>query len=433
MRVRVDRRFFHTRTGIGLIVVTVAVLLWALVAFLQPLPSRHLSMATGPPGSSYAEAGERYREILARDGVKLRLVPTNGAVENARRLSDPGSGVSVGFVQSGTVSGSAGRDLESLGTVFYEVVWVFCRCPGPPRPLSERVGWRVSIGPEGSADRPLALKLLALNGVDVRQFQLFAYSPAQAGQALMEEQLDAALILTGWSAPIVQTLARDANISLVSFPRADAYVALNPNLSKLTLPRGVADLARDRPPQDTLLIGSKASLAVRKDLHPALQYLLLQAALQVHSNPGMFHHAGEFPAAEAIDLPLSEEARQIYRAGPSFLQRSLPFWLAELVQRLLILVVPIVGIVYPLWSIVPRLYTWSMRRRVSRFYGDLRSVELELRVAAPGQRRGLIQRLDQLERRVLDLRVPAVFDESTFNLRAHVRALRLLAAGSDRT
>jgi TRAP-type uncharacterized transport system substrate-binding protein len=433
VRVRIDRRFFYTRTGIGLIAVTAAVLLWALVAFLQPLPSRHLSMATGPPGSSYAEAGERYREILARDGVTLRLVPTNGAVDNVSRLSDSRSGISVGFVQSGSVSASAGRDLESLGTVFYEVVWVFCRCPGPPRPLSERAGWRISIGPEGSADRPLALKLLALNGVDIRQFQLFSYSPAQAGQALLEERLDVALIVTGWSSPIVQSLARDANISLMSFPRADAYVALNPNLSKLILPRGVADLVKDRPPQDTILIASKASLAVRKDLHPALQYLLLQAALEVHSNPGMFHHAGEFPAAEAIDLPLSEPARQIYRAGPSFLQRSLPFWLAELVQRVLILVVPIVGIVYPLWTIVPRLYTWSMRRRVSRFYADLRIMERELRVAAPAQRHRLVQRLDQLDRRVLDLRVPAVFDESTFNLRAHVRALRLLAAGSDRT
>jgi TRAP-type uncharacterized transport system substrate-binding protein len=388
-------------------------------------------MATGPPGSAYAGAAERYREILARDGVRLRLVATNGAVDNARLLHDPRAAISVGFVQAGSLNETTARDLESLGTVFYEAVWLFCHCPGPPVPLRERVGWRVSIGPEGSADRPLALKLLALNGVDPHQLRLFAYPPAEAERALRENQVDAAMMLTGWESPIVQSLARDPEVTLLGFPRADAYVAIDPTLSKLTLPRGVADLANNLPPQDTLLIASKASLAVRRDLHPALQYLLVQAALEVHSRPGMFQHSGEFPAAEAIDLPLSKQARQLYLAGPSFLQRSLPFWLAELVQRLLILVLPIAGILYPLWSLVPRLYAWRMRRRVYLIYGDLKHVERELRIAEPGRRGGLVSRLDQLDGRVLDLRLPNAFSESTFNLRAHIRALRQRALSSD--
>ena len=130
VRARVDLQFFRSPTGIALIAVTAAVLLIVLVASLRPLPSRHLAMATGPPGSVYAQVGERYREILARDGVQLRLVPTNGAVDNIRLMRDRRAGVEVGFVQSGTVEEGASKDLESLGTVFYEEVWFFCRCRG---------------------------------------------------------------------------------------------------------------------------------------------------------------------------------------------------------------------------------------------------------------------------------------------------------------
>jgi len=431
VRPRVDLQFFRSSTGIALIAVTAVVLLMVLVASLRPLPSRHLAMATGPPGSVYAQVGERYREILARDGVQLRLVPTNGALDNIRLMRDRGAGVEVGFVQSGTVDEGASKDLESLGTVFYEEVWFFCRCPGGTLPtVADLADWGVSIGPEGGAGRPLALKLLAMNSIDPRRLKLFGYPVDEAGKALLEKRIDAAMILTGWESPVIQRLARSPDMLLISFKRADAYVAIEPTWSKLVLPRGVADLAGDRPPQDTNLIASKASLAVRNDLHPALQYLLLQAAIQVHSRPGVFNRAGEFPAAEEIDLPISDEARQIYRTGPSFLHRSLPFWLAELVRRLLILILPIAGIIYPLWSLVPRIYAWQMKRRVNRMYGELKMLERDLRIAQPETRPGLISRLDDLETRARDLKMPIAFSENTFNLRVHIRALRARALES---
>ena len=115
----------------------------------------------------------------------------------------------------------------------------------------------------------------------------------------------------------------------MSFKRADAYVALDPKFSKLILPQGVADLAANRPPADVALIASKASLVVRQDLHAALQYLLLRAAIEVHAQHGIFQRADEFPAPEAIDLPVSADARHVYKSGPSILQRTLPFWLAS--------------------------------------------------------------------------------------------------------
>ncbi|HXW74927.1 MAG TPA: TAXI family TRAP transporter solute-binding subunit [Steroidobacteraceae bacterium] len=381
-------------------------------------------MATGAPGSAYARVAEQYREVLAQDGIRLRLAPTQGAVDNVRLLTDPNSGVGVGFIQAGVIAHSDTRHLVSLGTVFYEEMWVFCRCPEGTVPLRHWDGWRVSIGPEGSASHPLALRLLSLNGVDPGSLRLFAYPPEAAAQALLARQLDAALILTGWESPVVQSLARAPGITLLGFPRADAYAALDPDFSKVVLPMGVADLAANRPPADTPLIASKASLVVRKDVHRALQFLLVRAAMEVHGRPGMFQRAGEFPAAEEIDVPLSKEARDLYRSGPTLLQRTLPFWLAELVQRLLILIVPIAGIIYPLWSLVPRIYHWFMRRHLDPMFRELRLLEHEMRVSPPGAHTELVHRLDQLERRARELPMPGFLVESTYNLWASIQDLR---------
>jgi hypothetical protein len=187
----------------------------------------------------------------------------------------------------------------------------------------------------------------------------------------------------------------------------------------------VVDLATNRPPADALLIASKASLAVRDDLHPALRYLLLNAAMEVHGRADIFQRAGEFPAPEAIDLPISKDAARIYKSGPSILQRSLPFWLAELVQRLLIIVLPMAGIVYPLWTILIKTYRWQMQHRIIKLYGELRSIDRSMRAGGDAQARArILTRIQELERRAAELRVPGAFSEMSFNLRTHIRNLR---------
>jgi TRAP-type uncharacterized transport system substrate-binding protein len=399
--------------------------MWTLVKALQPLPGRDVVIATGPPGSAYAQFAERYREIMAREGVRLRLVPTNGAVENLRRLQDARSGVSAGFVQSGTTNEQQSPDLVSLGTVFYEPLWVFCRCATLPELLRAGSRPRMSTGPAGSATQPLALRILALNGLKTQNLELSADVPEEAARRLLAGELDVVVLLSAWDSPVVQKLLLAPGITLISWRRADAYVALDPKLSKLILPEGVVDLATNRPPADASLVASKASLVVRRDLHPALKYLLLRAAMEVHARAAIFQHAGEFPAPEVTDLPISDDAARIYKSGPSILQRTLPFWLAELVQRLLIIVLPMAGIVYPLWSLLLKTYRWQMQRRIIRLYSELRLIERTLRTGAnPEVRAQLLARIQELERRVVELRIPKSFSEMGFNLRSHIRALR---------
>lgn len=384
-------------------------------------------MATGPEGSAYAAFGERYRAALAVHGIELRLLPTRGSYDSAALLRDRESGVSAAFVQSGTTSAEESPDLLSLGTMFYEPLWIFCRCPVETRDVAfhERIGTHVSIGPEGSATRALALRLMKLNEVDPAQFRFEAFSPERAAEALVGGQLDAVILDTAWESPAVQRLLADPSIDLVSFPRADAYVVLLPHLSKVRLPMGVANLALNRPSQDVTLIAAEASLVVRGDLHPALQYLLIDAAEKIHGGPGVFNGAGAFPAPEQVDLPLSREAQHMYRSGPNFLRRHLPFWLAELVQRLLLLAIPLIGIVYPLTSLAPKVWRWQIDRRVHRVYRDLLRLEKQMRTTPVGPRRDeLHAELDELEARVARARLPDSFAAAAYELKQNIRFIQ---------
>lgn len=419
-----ERRQFAWYAGVVASVLAVAGLLW-VVSVLRPMPPRTVTMTTGAEGGAYHELGKRYREILALSGVELRLLASEGGIENLRRLSDAGSGVSVGFMQGGATGGVEGRDLVSLGTIAYEPLWFFCRGGHPGRKLGRLRGKRISIGPEGSGTRDLADTLLAANGIDRDMARFVPLAMQDAGEQLLRGQLDAALMVASWESPVVRRLLASENVELVSFPRADAYTALFPYLYKVTVPAGMGDLARDRPPADAVLLAPKTSLVVRKALHPAIQYLLLDAATQIHAGAGVFQKAGEFPAAESVDFPLSEPAQQFHKTGRPFLQRYLPFWFAVFLWGLILLMIPVIGAFYPLFRIAPALYGWGMRRRIFRLYGELKFLEgnLDGDDAAEGVGDLAVQ-LDSLESRANRLRVPLAYMNLLYNLRRDVQLVR---------
>jgi TRAP transporter TAXI family solute receptor len=308
-----------------------------IAVVMHNMPPSTIVMATGFEGGAYHEFGKRYRAELAKSGVEVRLVPTAGAVENLTLMRNPKSGVSVSLMQGGIADVAASADLESLGTTFFEPLWLFQRRDSQSSGFLALRGRKVSIGTPGSGTRALALELLNRNGMDEQNTELLSLSTQIASEKLLAGEIDFMGTLSAWESPIVQRLAADERVALVSFPRADAYVARYPVLNKVTLPRGVADLAKDLPPADVTLLAPKASLVVRKDLHPAIQYLLLDAASHIHSTPGIFQRASQFPAAEAGDLRLSGEALQFYKAGRPFLHNHLPFWIVEIVSKLTIL------------------------------------------------------------------------------------------------
>jgi TRAP transporter TAXI family solute receptor len=417
------REFLRSYWHVVTIAVTAGVLVCAALFLFSNLPPRSIAMATGPEGGGYYEIGRQYQELLARNGVELRLVATAGSLENLALLRDPKSGVDIALVQGGSVGKETG-ELESLGTLFYEPLWIFHRGGLEGGTLAALRGRKVSIGPVGSGSHALLLRLLKLNEMDQGAADLLTLPPEDAADKLLAGEIDAAALLASWDAPVVQQLITNNEVELFNLARADAYVALYPFLSRVTVPRGVGDLAKDLPPADVTLFASKASLVIRKELHPAIQYLLLSTAMQIHSGVSMFHRAGRFPAAEGIELPLSREAVQFYKSGQPFLQHNLPFWMASLVGHLLVLLIPIAAVLYPTFRALPALYDWLMRRKIARLYGELRFLEDEITGGGPTERAQLTARLDGLEKQANQLRMPIVYESMMYLLRHHISIVR---------
>ncbi len=402
----------------------VALVAAALIAIFGR-PPRSVTLATGPPGSAYAAISERYKALLARSGVTLHLVSTAGDGENLAKLLDPRSGVSAAFVMSGLPEAREARGIESLGTVAYEPLWLFERASAPGVQLEGLAHRRVSVGLPGSGTAELVHRLFEETGLSAEQATILRLPPDEGAERLVRGELDVLAVLTDWDSPIVRRLAGDPRVSIVSYRRAGALVALNPDLYELRLPAGTGDFARGLPPDDVTLVAPKASLLVREEVPDSIQFLLLDAASKVHAQPGIFHRAGTFPAAEAIEFPLSDEAARYHKSGRPFFQRHLPFWAAVLVERLLLVLVPLLGVLFPAVNGIGNAYRGMMQQRILALYGELRLVEQALEeAAAKGDHVEVAERLDDLERRASRLRVPVQVAQMLYTLKDHVRAVR---------
>ncbi len=412
------------KTVIIFALVIIAAIFW-LFSAIHPLPPRTITMATGPEGSSYAWWGKHYKILLAKEGIDLILRPTAGGVENLKLLRDSHSGVQLGFVEGGVASDTDSPALVSLGTLGYEPVWFFSRKVTSDLGLFAFRGKRVSVGPEGSDSRALMDELLKRNALDIGSFHELNLSPEEATSQLLKGKIDAAVLMLNWGSPIIRQLITTEGIDLASFGRADAYVALFPALYKRVLPAGIGDLENDLPPRDTALLATKTSLIVRGDLHPALQYLLLETASQIHSHAGVFQKAGEFPAPEALEIELSNDARHFYKSGRPFLQRYMPFWLAALVEQAVVLLLPVIGLLYPLGKGLASLYGWRMQRKIFLLYGELHWLEREIDKLGgkpPGE--DILARMKHLEDRVNRVRVSSNFIPMLYSLKETVAYVR---------
>lgn len=407
------------------IVAFIALSTWLVVRVLRLARIGTVVIAVYPEGSLNAELVKRYQQILGRSGIDVKLAPSAGGVESLAQLRDPKSGVSVALIPDGITTKQDSPELISLGTVFYQPLWIFSHGPLPHGHVPFQ-GRRVSIGTEGSASRALSLELLGRAGwIDPESTKLLALGSAESAEALIHGEIDAATFVDGWESPVVQRLLRTEGVDLGSLPRANAFVRIYPYLNQSVLPAGSVDLVEPRPATDMILIGPKCSLVVRNDLHAAIQYRLLEAAVEIHSTPSMFRNAGEFPEAESLDLPLSPYARDFYKAGSPFLLRHLPLWLAVLLEQPAVWLVPLVILLFPLLRIAPSIYDWAERSRVYRLYSELKRLEDEMSYPAyRGGGQDLLERLDRLEHQASHLSVPSAFKPLVYGLRWHIDMVR---------
>jgi TRAP-type uncharacterized transport system substrate-binding protein len=409
-----------------ILIVSVAAILLAL-HFVRPAPPHTLTIASGPKGSTFATVAGRYRRILARNGIDLEIVESGGSADNLRRLLDPHSGVDIALVQSG-LPADGDSDLVSLGSLFYEPLTIFYRSPKPLLRLSQLRSQRIAIGPEGSGTRSLALILLKANeiepGADTR---LVSLEGEAARAALLHRDVDAAFLMgDSASAATIREMLHAEGIRLFDFSRADAYVRRFPYLSKLVIPSGAFDLGEDLPSSDLNLLAPTVELLTHPSLHPALSDLLIEAAYEVHGRASVLQPAGQFPNSATHTFPLSPEAARYYRSGDkSFIYRFLPFWLASLLNRALVVLVPIVVVVIPGLRFLPQLYRWRLASSIHRRYGELMALERETLGELSAERRAaLVARLNQIERAAIARKLPGSQAEQLYVLREHIKFVR---------
>jgi TRAP-type uncharacterized transport system substrate-binding protein len=411
------------------VALAVAAIAWAVLQFMQPAPPRRIVVASGPAAGMYHGYAERYKAYLAREGVTLTERITNGAAENLALLADPHSGVDVAFVQGGAAQPPP--DVVMIASLYYEPLWVFHRDARPLTKLTELAGKRLAIGVPGSGTRALVVRLLTANGVTAADGSprhgttIVDAGDADALTALRAGSVDAILLVGSAKTPAITEALRDSGIALMSFERADAYPRRFDFVTRLVLPPGTIDFAAEIPREDVKLVATEAMLASRRDLHPALTQVLLDAAREIHGDQGVFEAAGEFPNVTRVDLPVSPDADRHMRFGPGFVHRYLPFWLATVVERTIVLVVPLLVLLIPLFNHLPQFLRWRIRRRIFRWYGELVLLERAIETHAGAPRLAQWQQnLDRIERAVANIRTPASYASEVYQLRTHVALVR---------
>jgi len=413
-----------------LVAALVVATVWAAVQFMQPAPPRRIVLASGPEFGLYHQFAQRYKARLARDGVTVDERMTDGAAQNVGLLADRSSGVDVAFTQGGAVTPLPGH-VVMIASLYYEPLWIFYRAGPRMTQLKQLQGKRIAVGVPGSGTRALALQLLAANGlstadgVGIAGTALVDVGGEDAFKALRSGDVDAVLLVGGVETPIVESALRDPALALLNLERADAYPRRFPFLTRLSLPQGTVDFALDIPREDLRVISTEAMLAARDDLHPALITLLLDAAREIHSGQGIFETAGEFPNVTPVDLPVSVDAERHVRFGPSFLHRYLPFWVATVLERTIVLIVPLLVVLIPLFNHLPQLLRWRIRKRIFRWYGELVLLERDIRTQeGPPPFAQWQQDLERIERAVGNIRTPASFASEAYTLREHVALVR---------
>jgi TRAP transporter TAXI family solute receptor len=424
------QRFLHLSLHDAVIIGVAALaflfaVFWATYKFMRPAPPSHVTIVTGPADGAYQIYAARYKDFFARSGITLDIKASAGSAENLQRLQDRSDDVDIGFLQSGATLGKEVEGLVSLGVIYPEPLWLFHQHDLNLTNLEELKGKRVAIGPEGSGTRSLALELLRAHGVADAPTVLSPLGGMNAAMALLNKEIDAVFIVGPAQSSAVWTMLYSPNLEMFSFTQAEAYVRRFPYLTSLTLPRGTIDLPQNIPSKDMSLVAPSTNLVARDNFHPALIDLTLQALSANHGGAGLFARAGQFPTPNGVEIPLSREAERYYKNGKPFLQRYLPFWAATLVDRLVFMLLPIIALLFPLFRIAPFLYSWRIRRRIFRYYGELKLIELEAQQKPESKsREEWLEEIDRIERAAHRIPTPLAFADQVYTLRQHVHMVR---------
>ncbi|MBD9415449.1 PhnD/SsuA/transferrin family substrate-binding protein [Pseudomonas sp. PDM16] len=407
------------------LVPVVAGLVGALFYFVAPPPPMHARMATGAESGGYHAFAERLQAELEQQGFELELVPSRGSRDNLAKL---GAGeVELALVQSGqelTLDDEARKSISGLGVMYREPLWLFTTRKVKFERLADLLELRLAIGGEDSGTQAVTAALFAANRIEPTAYpqQWQALGGSRAADALLARELDAAFFVGPAENALIQRLAAEPELRLVSLRRTEAYLARLPYLSRLEVGEGMLDMANNTPDRDIVTLGPVATLVAGESFHPSLTPLILEAAKTVLKNGSLLDSAGSYPAKPPLSLQTLSEADYYYDKGLPILQRYLPFRIASLADRYIILAIPLLVLLFPLFKAIGPIYQWRIRARIYRWYKHLREIDQQLyKGQLNGDISAEIERLEKLEDELARVEVPLSYSSELYELHMHLR------------
>lgn len=413
---------FKVNRGQALVIVILLVAIISVgiyIIFTSPLLSGTLRISTGRETGIYYQFATEYVQRVKDTGGSVEVISGAGSIETLNRLIN--DEVDVGFVQGGTVEGLDVSHLESLGSIYYEPVWIFHRADLNLRRLTDLAGLSVSVGEVGSGVLPLATALLTQNGISEDDATLLNLSSVDATERLRAGEIDVIFLVVSPRSNLVFELLQDDSIQVMSLERAAAYRSYFPYLTDVTIPQGALDLVNNIPAQDITLLSTTATLVVRDDTPDDYVLLLLPHIVELHRQPGILELTEEFPSTRYVELPINAAADRYYRQGPSFLTNYLsPVW-ASIVDRLIILAIPLITLLYPLFRGVPPVYRFGIRYSLIQWYRKLKEIDTNIHNLSLSELKERMEEVDALETDIFDeANVPNGYLDELYSLVEHI-------------
>jgi len=410
--------------------IVILLLLGGIIIYLKPFPFSGITIATSYKGGDWYQFGEDAIVPLKERGIHIDVVATNGTIENVEALADPKSKVNAGFVYAAALSESQQKQLYSLGSVSYDPVWIFYRngLSSKITSIQDLTKFRVALAPKKSGSYILAKKLFEVNGINVEGNPNFVSSSWEDSRAnFLSGKADVYIFIATMLDPLVEELIQSPDMTLFSMPNALAYQKKFNYLDPVTIPAGSIDIEKKLPAQDISLIATTTSLAVRRDLHPALQLALLMSSKQIiqDSSRLFFSKRNEFPAYVDPSIPISPMARNYYNYGPPKGTEYLPYWLVVFIDRFWLVVLGAFAIIYPLSKLNFHLRRFRFIIRERTHYAMLLKMEQEItgKQLSSEEKEKLLNKLDTINKQAILHFVP-VGEEPDYFL--FVNALQLL-------
>lgn len=414
--------------GFGIVILAAGILI--TYQFIGPPPPDRIVLATGADGGAYQEYGERIASYLQQQGIEVEIRETGGAVENLALLSSD-SGVDIGFVQSGLVNTANTEGVAALGSLYLEPLWLFARTGMEVSDAEDLLDMRIAVGAKGSGTRVVVTSLLDAVGIDAQSATLLEIPIDEIQAAFAAGHIDAAFMIGGAESEKIMSLVAFDDVTLHGMPRTEAYARRLSFLSRIVLPRGVLNLEQNKPDNEIATVAVTAMLAAREDLHPAVNDLLMIASAQIFGEHTILADAGTFPSSQNTDLPLSKEARRYFERGAPFLMRYLPFWAATLVDRLWVMLLPLIGLSIPLIKLMPPMYHWRIRRRLLKRYTELHEIDPQRNpVTSEEDREARLEQIQSLDINSVGVVVPVSYSDDVYKLRRDIDLVRRKISGA---